>query len=245
MNPITVIIPTWSNYSYLTRTIKSLVELTVEADYRLLVVDNGSEKETAEFLKEHSIPSIRNEVNLGFIRATNQGMREVPDGHDVLLLNDDVQIVDPYWLARLQSRLNGDIGAVGPVSNFVMGVQGFHILKDLPLLHEVKFLIGFCCLIRADAFRAVGEMDDRFGMGGNDDLDYSIRLAEAGFKMAVDRSVFVFHYGAKSINRIGGYEEVEPKTRAQLVEKWSKERVLALFEQSWPAIKRLEEEEAA
>jgi len=72
-------------------------------------------------------------------------------------------------------------------------------------------------------------IDERFGLGGNDDLDYSMRIDRAGFEMIVDRRLYTHHDAGTSINRIGGYEAVEAVTRKQLIEKWSQQEVNDLF----------------
>jgi GT2 family glycosyltransferase len=229
-----IVIPTWSNAKCLINCLESLFDLTEDAEYRVVVVDNGSADDTQQYLadvqKRHPLIVHRNEENLGFVKATNQGLAYAAPGENVLWLNDDTQIVDGLWLKKLESSLTGDAGAVGPVSNFVMGLQQVMLSSQIPhKSHLANFLIGFCLLIRADAFHRVGYLDGRFLMGGNDDLDYSLRLREAGYKLLVDRTTFVLHYGARSIERIGGYDVVEKNTRPLLVEKWGKAKVDALF----------------
>lgn len=237
---LTVIIPTWDNVQHLYRCLESLYRFTAEPAWRVIVIDNGSTDDTPEYLEQkrawvqasgspHALDIIRNQDNLGFIRATNQGLKQLDAGEHALLLNDDTQMVDPLWLTRLAGNLQNNVGAVGPVSNFVMGLQSMSYSDRLPLSHFTNVLIGFCLLLRADAVAHVGWLDERFGLGGNDDLDYSIRLQNAGFTLRVERSAFVFHYGAKSISRIGGYANVEPATRKILVEKWGQARIDQLF----------------
>lgn len=237
---IAVIIPTWNNVPYLYRCLESLYCFTTEPNWRVIVIDNGSTDDTPEYLESkrawvesnrvpHSLHIISNTENLGFIRATNQGLLQLEEKEHALLLNDDTQIVDPSWLTRLAANLQNNVGAVGPVSNFVMGLQSMSYSDRLPLGHFTNLLIGFCLLLHADAVARVGLLDERFGLGGNDDLDYSIRLQEAGFALRIERAAFVFHYGAKSISRIGGYQIVEPATRQILVDKWGQERIDKLF----------------
>lgn len=228
---ITVIVPTWNNVEHLKLTLDSLLKTTQDCLYRVVVVDNASFDGTPDYLASlgEQVTTVRMDHNEGFVRGVNAGLRHVQTGEHVLLLNDDTFILDPLWLKRLATRLVEDVGAVGPVSNFIMGPQKMELNGQYPLLHDVKFLIGFCLLIRADAYRVVGTLDERFLMGGNDDLDYSIRLRRAGFRLAVDRSTFVYHYGARSISRIGGYAKVERETRPLLVEKWGQDVVNELF----------------
>mgnify|MGYP001614482858 FL=1 len=66
---------------------------------RLVLIDNGSEPETADAL--HSLPPergivIRNETNLGFAAANNQGYARA-DGDIIVFLNSDIA-ADPAWL---------------------------------------------------------------------------------------------------------------------------------------------------
>mgnify|MGYP002813254346 CR=1 FL=1 len=233
----TVIIPTWSNVQYLPGCLESLFDLTESVDYRAIVIDNGSTDDTVQYLadvrKRHpNLTVIRNETNLGFVKATNQGLNQVQPGENVLLLNDDVQVTDPLWLRRMEDDLGDDIGAVGPVSNFVMGLQQIGLSPQIPKpRHFTNLLIGFCVLIRSDVFQKVGLLDERFGMGGNDDLDLSIRIAEAGYKLMVERRSFILHYGAKSTGRMGeeAYKKMDADTRKELVAKWGQAKVDTLF----------------
>jgi GT2 family glycosyltransferase len=232
-----IIIPTWDNPEYLSRCLHSIATITdPDFPYRVVVIDNGSGPQTQEYLARFTstpdcgLTVVRNEANDGFIRATNQGLAQLAPGEDALLLNDDTQAVDRHWLGKLSWNLTGDTAAVGPVSNFVMGPQRVDQSIYLPALHPARFLIGFCLLIRRSALDAIGgTLDTRFGLGGQDDLDLSIRLRLAGYQLLIDRSTFVFHYGAKSIERIGGYEKVEAETRPLLVEKWGASLVEELF----------------
>ena len=230
-----IVVPTWSNVKYLVCCLESLFDLTREADFRVVVVDNGSTDQTQEYLgdvkKRHGVIVHRNETNLGFVKAMNQGLGYAAPGDDILWLNDDVQIVDGLWLKKMSNLLQAKgVGAVGPTSNFVMGLQQFSLSPQIPYSgHSANFLIGFCLLVSAEAFARVGLLDERFGFGGNDDLDFSIRLRDAGYNLVIDRSTFVYHYGCKSISRIGGYEVVEKETRPKLVEKWGQARVDELF----------------
>lgn len=234
---VVIVVPSWDNFDCLVRCIESIRDLTRHYDYRIVVVDNGSKDQTPNYLRQlqdkmgKQLTVIVNEANLGFVKATNQGLSAVKGGENVLWLNDDTQITDPHWLNRLESDLiYENAGAVGPVSNFVMGLQNVSLSYQLPARHDANFLIGFCLLVSADAFHTVGLLDERFGMGGNDDLDYCIRLIDAGYKLIVEREAFVLHYGAQSIQRIGGYDKVEAETRPKLVEKWGQARVDKLFE---------------
>ncbi len=237
---VVICIPTWNNEAMLRQCLESIRRYTRACPYRIVVVNNGSTDGTTEWLdgqgvfssNERPMTSIRLPENLGFIKASNLALKQVKPNEHALLLNDDTQITDPFWLERMVQTLESDdaIGAVGPTSNYVLGWQSVEYSAHLPMQHDTKFLIGFCMLISNRALAKVGLLDERFGMGMNEDLDYSIRLAEAGYRLLVDRSVFVLHYGSGSIKRLDeSFADQEMRTRQMLLNKWGEDTVQDLF----------------
>jgi hypothetical protein len=161
----------------------------------------------------------------------------------VLFLNDDTVFMPKYrdWLARLVADLEDwSVGAAGPSSNYVSGAQS--ITQALPMVRlSARFLIGFCMLVRRSALDRVGgiTLDS-----GADDIDLSIRLRQAGYALICDRTTFVYHYGARTGERVcgsvfgpGGWYSVEKMAaaRAWLIDRhgidavndvWSAEALL-------------------
>ncbi len=93
-----------------------------KVDYRLLIVDDGSQPETRDFIQawvKDVSPAIvlRNETARGYTKAANIGMR-ASTGDYIILLNSDT-IVTPGWIEKLVDCANSrkDIGIVGPLSN--------------------------------------------------------------------------------------------------------------------------------
>ena len=141
-----------------------------------------------------------------------------------------------FWLARMTTACMGEyIGGVGPVSNFVMGFQNASLNSQINMPeHYGKFLIGFCMLVKKEVIDKIGGLDERFGIGGNDDLDYSIRIRKEGYRLRILRDVFIKHEGTQSLSlELGGLKNVEKldkKTRKQLIKKWTKKEVDKLFD---------------
>lgn len=241
-----IVIPTHNNVDTLIQCLESILDCTREStphsNYRVVVVDNGSTDQTPTYLRDvtarypQKVTVLRQEENLGFVDGTNAGLRAVQANENVLLLNDDTQITDPLWLDKLASLLNGDVGAVGPVTNHALGLQNLRESYRLPATHPVKFLIGFCLLIRADAFQQVGLLDPQFAGVMNDDLDYSLRLRAAGYSLKVDRTAFVMHYGSTSTGRDGAqaFMDRQAEGRNRLVAKWGQAAVDDLFQIALP-----------
>ena len=99
---VSVVIPTWKGREPLARNLPSVVEaLAADPDHEILVMENGSDDGTAEFLARE-FPSVRvveMGSNLGFGRASNAGLGLAR--HDiVVLLNNDMR-VEPDFLQPL------------------------------------------------------------------------------------------------------------------------------------------------
>jgi GT2 family glycosyltransferase len=97
-----VVIPNWNGRDLLAKYIPSIVEaLSGHPNNEIIVVDNGSEDSSAEFLRTH-FPTVRVlalDRNLGFGGGSNTGFRAAKNDI-VVLLNSDMR-VEPDFLAPL------------------------------------------------------------------------------------------------------------------------------------------------
>lgn len=245
MKPIPIVIVSHNTLPYTRRAIESVMAYShypFSVPYRLIVVDNGSTDGTVEYLidLEGSCDLCLADSNLGWIKGVNRGLEMALDCYDpdyTIISNSDIVIPgDPWWLHKYIELLQDEeVGAVGPVSNFVMGLQKYEFNPQLPPVHKAKFLIGFFVAVKAKVLREIGLLDERFGLGGNDDLDLSIRIRQAGYKLLINRRAFVFHYGSRTLLQkdvFDGWEGIkreDERTRVLLVEKWGQETVNELF----------------
>jgi GT2 family glycosyltransferase len=56
----------------------------------------------------------------------------------------------------------------------------------------------FCIKIPYSILLAVGLFDERYGQGGGEDYDYSLRALLAGFETRYAADSYIFHFGGKS-----------------------------------------------
>lgn len=98
------------------------VKKYTDVPYRLILVDDGSEKACKEYISHFAKKTpntivIRNESASGFTKAANQGMRASKNEY-VVLLNSDT-IVTHGWIKRMQEcgESSKSIGIIGPLSN--------------------------------------------------------------------------------------------------------------------------------
>jgi hypothetical protein len=139
-------------------------------DVQLIISANGCKDNTWDYLQElHTkIPylvSVFNDDALGFAKATNEGIKEAR-ADKVVLLNNDTVILDKSWLSRLD--VGADISAVltqkSPITNSYFGVF-------------------FCVMIQKRVFDTIGLLDEQYGVGGCEDIDFCYLAELYGFKI--------------------------------------------------------------
>jgi GT2 family glycosyltransferase/Tfp pilus assembly protein PilF len=223
---ISIIIVTYNSAADIGKCVDSIVCHTA-LPYELIIIDNCSADSTRDYLKTLNNASvIFNSQNLGFSKGCNQGIEQAK-GEYIVLLNPDTMVTRD-WDAHLTSHFKKNIGAVGPVSNYVAGKQKYEFyipsrltrLEDIETLSDhlyqinkgksvaTKLLIGFCMMTTRQVIADVGMLDEALFLG-NDDLDFSLRLRNRGYKLLVATDTFIYHKGQASFA-----SEPEEKTTA-------------------------------
>jgi len=201
---VSILIPTWNNREYLQGAITSIVRNgTTEGLFHIYVINNGDFR-SCDWIQSPYVTVIQTGgKNLGWSGGINLGLKH-SKGEFVCFFNDDayIPVSSRTWLLQmLQHFKDPRVAAVGPASNVVMGFQ--NIFVDIPYqILSPKFLIGFCVLMRRSYFKEIGNMDEK--LPGGDDFDWSIRFRNKGYRLVINRDVFVFHHGFKTGNRVQG-----------------------------------------
>ncbi len=219
MHKVSIIILSYHTFAYTRLCLESIRTYTEPGTYEIIVVDNGSRDGSLAYLRaQPDVRLIENGENRGFPAACNQGMRAAAKGNDLLLLNSDT-IVTPHWLENLCRVLEErpEAGAVGCVTNAASHFQqipvdydgidamlrfaeGFNVSRPeagQPWLT----LVGFCLLIRREAYEAIGGLDEAFSPGNYEDDDYCLRLREAGYTCLLAQDTFLHHFGSVSFRK--------------------------------------------
>src|ERR1700737_1127480 len=98
MPTVSVVIPTWNRRELLEKLLRRLEAQTIRA-VEVLVVDNGSEDDSAQLAEGQGARVIALGRNAGFAASVNCGVRE-SKGDWVAVVNNDVE-PEPEWLERL------------------------------------------------------------------------------------------------------------------------------------------------
>ena len=248
MNKTSIVILSYNTYNLTKSCIESIRKFTSAGSYEIIVIDNASQDASVAWLKrQKDIKLVCNKENKGFPGGCNQGMELAEEGNDILLLNSDT-IVTPRWLENMQIALYSEpqVGAVSCITNNCSNWQKIEVdYKDYdemiafaekinhsnPTLWEIRpRLVGFCYLIKNEAYQIAGFLDEIYSPGNYEDDDYSLKLIMAGYKLLVCGDTFIHHYGSASFsNNITSKEQEEKnnrfvallkRNRQYFIEKW-------------------------
>jgi GT2 family glycosyltransferase len=105
---VSVVIPTWNRADLIRNALLSLRRQTT-APAEILVVDNGSNDDTAQVVRDSPARLIALEKNVGFAAAVNEGVQSAASEW-VFILNNDVELQHDWisWALAAGERSNVD-----------------------------------------------------------------------------------------------------------------------------------------
>ena len=230
---ISIIILAFEKLGLLINTLEK-IKLNTKVEHEIIIIDNSNkDSSTRKFIKtlqnKENYKIILNEINSGFAKGVNQGIK-IAKGDYICLLNDDTEVSENWLTLMLKHFETKDrrgkkrkVGAVAPMSDVVMGWQKISAYKDFDDEHDVPFLIGLCLLIPKKVLDKIGLLDEQFFFG-EEDLDWSMRATDKGYKLIIAQDVFVRHFGGVSVDK-KQYDKYFPAQRKKLLLKWGEERV--------------------
>jgi GT2 family glycosyltransferase len=228
-----IIIPIW-NQPALTRRCLEAIGGKSRTPHRLILIDNGSEEVTRSFLEGLAgDPSwngilIRNEENLGFIRAVNQGLRASRAPY-VCILNNDI-VVTEGWLERMVefAERHPEAGLLNPEQNHDPGkpmpedLEAFarSRVQDRGKWMELDHCTGGCLLVKREVIQKVGVLDEAYGAGYFEDNDYSRRAQQAGYRCLRLLDTYVWHDIEGTFKKKKNRREDQEKNQALYHSRW-------------------------
>lgn len=208
-------------------TAACLDQLATNTDHPLevVVVDDASPDDTAARLRERDDVDrvVHLDVNVGFARAVNEGIRATT-GEYVCILNNDTEVT-AGWLGPLLDALQVPGTALaGPRTNRISGPQaipgapGFDVLGSSPLhawaqawrhdRQDIAWatgrLVGFCLIGRRALFETLGGLDEGVGRGNFEDDELCARVRNHALTCRVAERSIVLHHGSATFGHDRG-----------------------------------------
>jgi GT2 family glycosyltransferase len=246
---VSVVIPSRDRLDLITRVCRGVLHETAYDPIELIIVDNGSTD--ADVLAHYEVlradPRVRIRIDpqpFNFAAMVNAGVAEAT-GPIVVLLNNDVAVLEPGWLAAMVRQVcRPEVGAVGAKllygdgtlqhAGVVVGLGGRagHILRRRPgdtpghlgrlrVAHEVSAVTAACLAVSREKYLAVGGFDaEAFPVDFND-VDFCLRLGAAGWKTVWTPEATLAHL--ESVSRgpsVGAKRARFEQEAARFSERW-------------------------
>lgn len=242
---ITVCIPTYNNVEYLNLLVSSVLKFT-PTTVKLLVFNDGSSDETAEYLKENKIPTITPPHNVGVSYAYNFLVERATTKY-VWLLNDDMVVSPDWWkhpLELIENNPNSIIASqliepgtkIQPQNAYKFNcgdtAATFDKEKFIKFVNENRKLetteqMNFPIFLSRKDFMTVGGLDGRFTTGPLADWDFRTKLSLLGREALRSQDSIVYHFSGKATRFAGNSEQQTEKfikdeniNRQQYQQKW-------------------------
>lgn len=170
-----------------------------------------------------AVELIKNINNIGFSKASNQGIRYALENNAeyILLLNNDIEITNGKWLESLIDVLesdskigiagckllypNGKIQHAGGIINLTGGHNRGECEDDIGLYDKMeflKFVTGAVLLIKSEVVRKIGLLDEGFTPLYYEDVDWCIRAKLYGYKVAYSPNPTLIHNCGSSAKKL-------------------------------------------
>ena len=229
---ISVIIPTRDHAVLLATCLDGLLHRTDHPVHEVIIADNGSvEPETAALFDALSdnpririlpVPGPFNYAHINNVAAS------AATGTLLLLLNNDIEVLEPSWLGELAGHaMRPKVGAVGARllypdgtvqhGGIVLGVGSFEggagvaghfglgrpsddpgYQGQLATTRALSAVTGACMMLRRDLYAQVGGMDEEHLAVALNDLDLCLRIRASGLAVIWTPFATLRHYESAS-----------------------------------------------
>jgi glycosyltransferase involved in cell wall biosynthesis len=191
----TVVITTRNRCSDL-RTALASVMSQRGATIETIVIDDGSDDGTAEMVQTH-FPTVRLErrdSSAGYIVRRNEGAR-LATAPVIVSIDDDAAFPSPNTIAQTLAEFDSPF--VGAVAIPFINVNQDSIVRqrapDDGRLYEIFAYIGTAHAVRRELFLELGGYREFF-FHQNEEMDFCIRLMDAGYIVRVGRADPIHHF---------------------------------------------------
>ncbi|HUO06766.1 MAG TPA: glycosyltransferase [Phycisphaerae bacterium] len=220
MPTISVVIPTFNGGSLFAEVLAGLRRQRVESPVELLIIDSGSTDDTLAAARQAGARVVQipqSEFDHGLTR--NWGI-ELTTGEIVVLLTQDAVPADEYLMANLIKpfedprvagafarqipRAEHDVLVKRNIQNWIAGgpkgrvvqIENRETYERMSPIERYLFCVfdNVCSAVRREAWREVAFRQNAFG----EDIEWSKRALEAGWKIAYEPTAAVVHSHSRS-----------------------------------------------
>ncbi|GAA3528184.1 glycosyltransferase family 2 protein [Zobellella aerophila] len=237
---VSIVVPTRDALRYLKTCVESVLSKTTWPDFELLVVDNQSRDSGAlayleRLDRDARVRVLRYDQPFNFSAINNYAVQQAK-GEVLCLLNNDTEVISPDWLEEMVSRLlQPGVGVVGARLYFSNGrvqhagdvlgpggcaahLHGVLEADDPGYMHravlpqDLSAVTAACLVTRRTLYQRLGGLDAANLPVAFNDVDYCLRVREAGWRVVYTPYAELYHH--ESVSR-GRDDEPEKQARAK------------------------------
>ena len=220
------IIVNWNTKQLLLDCLHSIHSTVTDISYQIYVVDNGSIDDSVKAVREQfpRVIVIENQENKGFAAAVNQALGKNAATYSVLINTDTLLHKNAIRVMYSFMNQRKDVGIAGAQLEKPDGTRQ-HSYDNYPTLAtelfnksllqwlfpyrypskkqsivqpmEVESVIGACMMIRNEAIKNVGKLDEDYFFF-LEETDWCYRMQKAGWKVYHVPEARVIHLGGQS-----------------------------------------------
>lgn len=228
-NPlVSIIIPTKDQLGLLKACIDSILNKTDYTHYEIVVVDNGSvERKTLNYLKNNvsnnQIRVLSYPHKFNYSAINNFAVSQCTDSDYVLLLNNDIEVINPEWLTEMLSiAQQDDVGCVGAKLYYsngrvqhggvILGIGGVagHSHKyfrcndhgyfsRLKVVQDLSAVTAACLLVKRSIYMSVDGLNEQDLTIAFNDVDFCMKVKALGYRNVWTPYAKLYHH--ESISR--------------------------------------------
>lgn len=223
---LSVIILNYNVRYFLELCLKSVQKAIETIDAEIIVVDNNSEDDSCEMVKElfPDIKLIENKENLGFSKGNNIGVAQA-NGEYICILNPDTVVAEDTFTKLLKFAVTKEkLGIIG--CKLINGAGEFlpESKRNVPYVKaafkkllgkpedyyanhlnenetgKADVLVGAFMLMKRDVYFKVDGFDEDYFMYG-EDIDLSYKVLKSGYKNYYFGGTTIIHFKGESTLR--------------------------------------------
>lgn len=223
---VSIIIPNKDNTEVLKRCLESIRKRSTYDNYEILIVENNSVEEATfryydEIEKTYSKVKICNYEGIFNYSKINNFAVSKAEGEYYIFLNNDTEIISENWIEELLGNcMRSEVGVVGAKlyypNNLIQHagiVVGYRDAAAHAFINCMKnergyldrcictqnylAVTGACMMVKGTLFHKVKGFDEELQVAYND-VDFCLKIYEAGYLIVYDAAVELYHYESYS-----------------------------------------------
>ena len=217
-----IIVPVFQSKNILEVFVDSLLH-TIQVKSNIIFINDNSPMDTSRYLSQiakrtgdnYNITVVNHSSSMGCSCCINEGLSKI-SGDIVVTIDSDTILLDGWQEKLICGFQDPSVGCVGGVLLYPQtgGIQSCGVvfsnsaskhlflnskperLQKYTMLDVQSTIFAFCAL-RSAVVHEIGFLDTDF-FNGYEDIDYQLRIKEAGYKIKINTDIKLYHWEKSS-----------------------------------------------